>query len=258
MAATGLFVVFTLFSAQLFSMITFTGGGGFTQLVDGDNSYYYYLMQQASAQEEEEVINEDANGEVNQSSTEESLPPSSSPPSTGATSFVPSSQEQEAVQEEQQQAQQQPPTPTNQTTPTADASAQDVQTVLICGWVFNDINQNRKRDAGELGIEGATVTLEPASRGASIASGSFKTGMYGNYCVSGGRTHIEDMPASFFVMVTPPQMQSIPFTPGEVQKPVVFTATTELVVTVSFNESDVLSKEVNFGFRQVEVALPEV
>jgi hypothetical protein len=39
---------------------------------------------------------------------------------------------------------------------------------------------------------------------------------------------------------------------------VVFTPTTELVVTVSFDESDVLSKEVNFGFRQVEVWSPEV
>jgi hypothetical protein len=237
-------------------MIAFTGGG-FTQMVDGDKSYY--LMQQASAQEGE-VIDEEPTAEVDQPPIEE---PPLSPPSTGATPFVSLSQEQEAVPEEQQQ----PPTPTNQTT-TANPSAQAAETVLICGWVFNDINQNRKRDEGERGIEGATVTLEPASRGASIATASFKTEEHGSYCVSGGGIDIEDMPISFFVMVTPPQIQFTPFTPGEVevggvppsitiQKPVVFTATTELVVAITFNESDGL-EEVNFGFRQVEVPLPGV
>jgi hypothetical protein len=46
LAATGLFVVFTLFTAPLFSMIAFTRG--FIQVANDDS---YYLLQQASAQE---------------------------------------------------------------------------------------------------------------------------------------------------------------------------------------------------------------
>ena len=254
-AVTGFFVVFTLLGAPLFSMIVFTERGGFTQLVEVGNPYHY-LVQQASAQEEG-ALDEETAAEVNQPPTEESSPSSSSsPPSTEAAQFVPPSQEQEAVEDEQLQSQ--PPTPTDRTATSDVSSEQDAESIIICGWVFNDMNQNRKRDTGERGIEGATVTLEPASRGASIDTGSFKTKAYGDYCVSGGRTTTEDMPVSFFVTVTPPERQFTPSTPGDVQTPVVFTPTTELVVTVSFDESDVLSKEVNFGFRQVEVWSPEV
>jgi hypothetical protein len=253
-AATGFFVVFTLFGTQLFSTIVFTERGGFTRLVEVGNPYHY-LVQQASAQEEG-VLDENTT-EVNQPPTEESLlSSSSSPPSRGAVQFVPPSQEQEAVEEEQLQSQ--PPTPTDRNVTSDVSSEQDAETIIICGWVFNDMNQNRKRDTGERGIEGATVTLQPASRGASIDTGSFKTKTYGDYCISGGRSPTEDMPVSFFVTVTPPERQFTPSTPGNVQTPVVFTPTTELVVTVGFDESDVLSKEVNFGFRQVEVWSPEV
>lgn len=252
-AATGFFVVFPLFGTQLFSMIVFTERGGFTRLVEVGNPYHH-LVQQASAQEEG-VLDEDT-AEANQPPTEESLLSSSSPPSRGAVQFVPPSQEQEAVEEEQLQSQ--PSTPTDRNVTSDVSSEQDAETIIICGWVFNDMNQNRKRDTGERGIEGATVTLEPASRGASIDTASFKTKTYGDYCISGGRSPTEDMPVSFFVTVTPPERQFTPSTPGNVQTPVVFTPTTELVVTVSFDESDVLSKEVNFGFRQVEVWSPEV
>jgi PKD repeat protein len=57
-AATGLFLLFTLFTAPLFSMIialTLGGEEGFKQqVVDSDPYYYYfyYLLRQASAQEE--------------------------------------------------------------------------------------------------------------------------------------------------------------------------------------------------------------
>jgi hypothetical protein len=56
-AATGLFAVFTLFTAPLFSMIAFTagggGGGGFIQQVlDSDPNYF---LRQASAQQDGEV-----------------------------------------------------------------------------------------------------------------------------------------------------------------------------------------------------------
>jgi hypothetical protein len=256
-AATGLFVVFTLLGAPLFSMIVFTERGGFTWLVEVGNPYHY-LVQQASAQEEGALDEETAEG-VNQSSTEESSPSSSSssPPSTGAAQFIPPSQEQEAIEEEEQ-LQSQPPTPTDRIATSDISSEQDAETIIICGWVFNDMNQNGKRDTGERGIEGATVTLEPASSGASIDTGSFKTKTYGDYCVSGGGTTMEDMPVSFFVTVTSPERQFTPSAPGDIQTPVVFTPTTELVVTVSFDESDILSKEVNFGFRQVEVRSPEV
>jgi hypothetical protein len=255
-AATGIFVVFTLFGTQLFSTIIFTERGGFTQLVEVGNPYHY-LVQQASAQEEG-VLDEDT-AEFNQPPTEESLlsSSSSSPPSKEAVQFVPPLQGQEAAVEEEQ-LQSQPPTPTDRTTTSDVSSEQDVETIIICGWVFNDMNQNRKRDIGERGIEGATVTLEPASIGASIDTGSFKTKTYGDYCISGGGTPTEDMPVSFFVTVSPPERQFTLSTPGNLQAPVVFTPTTELVVTVSFDESDVLSKEVNFGFRQVEVWSPEV
>jgi hypothetical protein len=252
-AATGFFVVFPLFGTQLISTIVFTERGGFTRLVEVGNPYHY-LVQQASAQEEG-VLDEDT-AEANQPPTEESLLSSSSPPSRGAVQFVPPSQELEAVEEERLQSQ--PSTPTDRNVTSDVSSEQDAETIIICGWVFNDMNQNRKRDTGERGIEGATVTLEPASRGASIDTASFKTKTYGDYCISGGRSPKEDTPVSFFVTVTPPERQFTPSTPGNIQTPVVFTPTTELVVTVSFDESDVLSKEVNFGFRQVEVWSPEV
>jgi hypothetical protein len=253
-AATGFFVVFILFGTQLFSTIVFTERGGFTRLVEVGNPYHY-SVQQASAQEE--AVLDENTAEVNQPPTEESLLSSSSPPSRGAVQFVPPSQEQEAVEEEEQ-LQSQPLTPTDRNVTSDVSSEQDAETIIICGWVFNDMNQNRKRDTGERGIEGATVTLEPASRGASIDTGSFKTKTYGDYCISGGRSATEVMPVSFFVTVTPPERQFTLSTPGNVQTPVVFTPTTELVVTVSFDESDVLSKVVNFGFRQVEVWSPEV
>jgi hypothetical protein len=215
------------------------------------------LVQQASAQEEG-VLDEDTTVVI-QRPSEESSPSSSSPQRTGAVQFVPLSQEQEEVEEEEEEElQSQQPTSTDRTATSDVSSEQDAETIIICGWVFNDVNQNRKRDTGERGIEGTTVTLEPASRGSSIETGSFKTKTYGDYCVSGGGTPTEDIPVSFFVTVTPPGRQFSPSTPGNVQTPVVFTPTTELVVTVSFDESDVLSKEVNFGFRQVEVRSPEV
>jgi hypothetical protein len=172
-AATVFLVVFTLFSSQLFSMIVFTERGEFTRLVEVGNPYHY-LVQQASAQEEG-VLDEDTTV-VNQPPSEESSPSSSSPQSTGAVQFVPLSQEQEVVVvvvEEELQSQQ--PTSTDRTATSDVSSEQDVETIIICGWVFNDVNQNRKRDTGERGIEGATVTLEPASRGSSIETGSFKT-----------------------------------------------------------------------------------
>jgi hypothetical protein len=72
---TGLFVVFTLFTSPLFSMIPFTRG--IRQLVNDDDNPYY-LMQQASAQEENEgVTDEEANttAEVDESqSTDEPTP----------------------------------------------------------------------------------------------------------------------------------------------------------------------------------------
>jgi hypothetical protein len=154
-------------------MIVFTERGEFTRLVEVGNPYHY-LVQQASAQEEG-VLDEDTTV-VNQPPSEESSPSSSSPQSTGAVQFVPLSQEQEVVVvvvEEELQSQQ--PTSTDRTATSDVSSEQDVETIIICGWVFNDVNQNRKRDTGERGIEGATVTLEPASRGSSIETGSFKT-----------------------------------------------------------------------------------
>jgi hypothetical protein len=254
-AVSGFFVVFTLLGAPLFSMIVFTERGEFRRFVEV-GSPYHYLVQQASAQEEGALDEETAAG-VNQPPTEESS--SSSPLSTRAAQSIPPSQEQEAIEEEEEeQLQSQPPTSTDRTATSDVSSEQDAETIIICGWVFNDMNQNRKRDTGERGIEGATVTLEPASIGASIDTGSFKTKTYGDYCVSGGRTTTEDMPVSFFVTVTPPERQFTPSTPGDIQTPVVFMPTTELVVTVSFDESDILSKEVNFGFRQAEVLSPEV
>jgi hypothetical protein len=57
-AATGLFLIFTVSTAPLFSLIAFTtaaGGGGqgfIQQAVDSDPYYYNYLLRQASAQEE--------------------------------------------------------------------------------------------------------------------------------------------------------------------------------------------------------------
>jgi len=73
--AIGIFLIFTLFAAPLFSIISFATPvevrGGFTQwvVVDGadDNSQHSYLMQQAYAQdgeseEEEEVPEEDGGG----------------------------------------------------------------------------------------------------------------------------------------------------------------------------------------------------
>ena len=83
-AATGLFLVFVLFTAPLFSMVAFTpagGGKGFIQqqVVDSDPSYP--LLRQASAQEE-----------------------STTPPST--LPFTPFSlQQQETVPEEEQEQQ---------------------------------------------------------------------------------------------------------------------------------------------------------
>jgi len=77
-AATGLFVIFTLFSAQLFSTIAFTRR--FTELVNDDNPNYY-LMQQAFAQE------------------------GNTPPTLPFTPFS-QQQEQEAVPGEEQQGQQ--------------------------------------------------------------------------------------------------------------------------------------------------------
>jgi hypothetical protein len=80
-AATGLFLIFTVSTAPLFSMIAFTAGGqGFIQqAVDSDPYYYNYLLRQASAQEE-------------------STPPPPPPPTLPFTPF--SLQQQEAVPEE--------------------------------------------------------------------------------------------------------------------------------------------------------------
>jgi hypothetical protein len=104
-AATGLFLVFALFTAPLFSMVSFTAGGEFKQRAV--NSDPYSLLRQASAQEQ-------------------STP---SPPST--LPFTPFSlQQEETVPEEEEQEQQptdegdqfliqepQPPTVTEGTAP---------------------------------------------------------------------------------------------------------------------------------------------
>src|SRR5918996_296396 len=77
-AATGLFVVFTLSTAQPFSMIAFTGGGGegfIQQVVDSDNPYYF--LRQAYAQVDGEATGggDEPNGEV----VEEPVPPGDEP-----------------------------------------------------------------------------------------------------------------------------------------------------------------------------------
>jgi hypothetical protein len=77
MAATGIFAVFTLFTAPLFSMIAFTREGreGFIQVVDENP---YYLLRQASASEGGEVTDEgEPNGEV-----VDEPPPTTAPPPT--------------------------------------------------------------------------------------------------------------------------------------------------------------------------------
>jgi PKD repeat protein len=107
-AATGLFLIFTLFTAPLFSIISFAPpvevvGGGFTQqvVVDGgdDNNPYHYLMQQAYAQDgepevqdQEEVPEEDEGGGTAEPSPttteeeeeEEEQPPPPPPPLTAS------------------------------------------------------------------------------------------------------------------------------------------------------------------------------
>jgi hypothetical protein len=73
LTAVGVFAVFTLFTAPLFSMITFTQG--FIQIVDSDP---YYLLRQASASEagEEVTQEEEPTGEI----VEEPPPPTTEPP----------------------------------------------------------------------------------------------------------------------------------------------------------------------------------
>ena len=93
LTAVGVFVVFTLFTAPLFSMIAFTRGGEFIQSsVARDNSYYF--IQQASAQEGEGDITGGESSEVDEPSPpeqEEPPPPDECPagthPGTGTATF---------------------------------------------------------------------------------------------------------------------------------------------------------------------------
>jgi hypothetical protein len=112
--ATGLFLIFTVFTAPLFSVVSFTSGGGFKQ--QAVNNDPYYLLRQASAQEE-------------------STPPTTLP-------FTPFSLQQQETVPEQEQEQQQPtddegdqsltqeppPTVTEETPPPA--AADDDQTTF--------------------------------------------------------------------------------------------------------------------------------
>src|SRR5215211_1745486 len=154
---TGLFVVFTLFTSPLFSMIPFTRG--LRQLVDDDDDNPYYLMQQASAQQENEgVTDEEANttAEVDESrSTDESTPV----PCEETTAGCPPSSPLPP-----------PSSPTVEPTPQANATALPGENVTAVPQT-NQTNQNGQYDVGEPGIEGFTVTLEPASRGAGIITG---------------------------------------------------------------------------------------
>jgi hypothetical protein len=75
-AATGLFAVFTLFTAPLFSMIAFTAGGGgefIRQVVDSDNPYYF--LRQASAQQEGGEVTGGGGGELTGEVVDEPPPP---------------------------------------------------------------------------------------------------------------------------------------------------------------------------------------
>jgi PKD repeat protein len=96
-AATGLFVVFTLSTAQPFSMIAFTGGGGeefIQQVVDSDNPYYF--LRQAYAQVDGEATGggDEPNGEV----VEEPVPlPPPPPPDETITTTPPATTEGEPL-----------------------------------------------------------------------------------------------------------------------------------------------------------------
>jgi Ca2+-binding RTX toxin-like protein len=110
---TGLFVVFTLFTAPLFSTISFTQG--FMDLVNYNSSY---LPQQASAQEE--TADQETEPEGGQALTPpDDQPPIDLPPTSGPTlPPPPPPEDQDAVPEGGQQAT--PTTTSNATDDTAD------------------------------------------------------------------------------------------------------------------------------------------
>jgi PKD repeat protein len=90
-AATGLFAVFTLSTAQPFSMIAFTRGGeGFIQqVVDSDNPYYF--LRQASASEAGETTGEgEPSAEITDEPPEPTCPNGQQPdPATGECPRLP-------------------------------------------------------------------------------------------------------------------------------------------------------------------------
>jgi PKD repeat protein len=85
LTAVGVFAVFTLFTAPLFSMISFTrrGGEGFIQQVVDDNPYH--LLRQASASEAgEEVVTEEGEEPTGEVVIDEP-PPTEEPPTEPST-----------------------------------------------------------------------------------------------------------------------------------------------------------------------------
>jgi hypothetical protein len=153
---------------------------------------------------------------------------------------------------------------TNQTT-TANASAAALPLAFRCGRVFNDINQNGKKDFGsEPGIQGFTVRLAPASDEAFLEHDISTSGsVMGSFCVSGYRDHIMGKDVSFKVTAIPPEVRlpdvEPPSEEADIVEPLDFEATTQQPVTVTFKKDDISipEQQILFGFRQVP-CIPEV
>jgi hypothetical protein len=282
LTAVGVFAVFTLFTAPLFSMVLFTKGG-FAQLVDGDNPYYF--MQQTFAQEltpEPEITTEEPQQPPTTAQEPEpeagetvTTPPTiteqQQPPTTNVTT-PPTITEQ---QQPPTNATALPPTinQTNQTAAAADCKPYPGSELTrfgaqVFGNVFNDINgDGMSTPSLNEGIAGVTVTLEPTSKGAEVVVGSGKSDRFGNYFVSGARNHSpmgQPCNITFNVIVTPPptppRLPEVEPPPeqAEQEEPFVLELITPQTVTITYDDFESSPiQNVNFVFRQVP-CIPEV